>query len=445
MRVSNIRNIIVFAVFFSNSVGYAADNTTAAKDDTLAIIQQELDDFLAKEMQQYIAGSVVLISQNGNTIYKKAHGFADLAQQDPMTTESIFRIYSMTKPITSVGILLLVERGIISLDDSVDKFIPELADLEVFQWGKNTKPTHLPTIRELLTHTSGFSYGIFEKNFVDFRYLLHHPLFASSPEDFVERVRRLPLASSPSEKWRYSVSTDVLGIVIERVTGMSLADFLQQEIFLPLDMQDTSFVVPADKVPRFTTMYTKKIFGTSLKVKEQREESSYLHTPPFYMGGAGLVSTVDDYYKFCSMLLEDGYYPTANGPQQLLQTETIEAMLHNQLPDGIKIKEEYGFGYGVIIKTEKPGHTHEGEVNWDGIGSTHFWMLPEQDVVVIALSQYQPFSKRLFQGLHTILYDLPMTETPPDVAPNSYPEPILDDSIAQPNTDELPRQEIESE
>jgi CubicO group peptidase (beta-lactamase class C family) len=270
-------------------------------------------------------------------------------------------------------------------------------------------------------------------------------LFASSPEDFVERLRRLPLASSPSEKWRYSVSTDVLGIVIERVTGMSLADFLQQEIFLPLDMQDTSFVVPADKVPRFTTMYTKKIFGTSLKVKEQREESSYLHTPPVYMGGAGLVSTVDDYYKFCSMLLEDGYYPTANGPQQLLQTETIEAMLHNQLPDGIKIKEEYGFGYGVIVKTEKPGHTHEGEVNWDGIGSTHFWMLPEQDVVVIALSQYQPFSRRLFQGLHTILYDLPMTQVRDNSLAIPYQESTPDEGIEERDNNELPSQQMDSE
>ncbi len=341
-----------------------------------------------------LMGSVVLVSYKGELIYLDTRGWQNKKERTKMSVDTIFRMYSLSKPVTSVAVLQLVEQGKVELDAPIGTYISELASLKVYGALGYTEPERTPRVSDLLRHTSGFSYGIFGIGPVDALYNLNHPLMAETSTEFVERLAELPLAFDPGTQWRYGVSTDVLGVLIERVTGQSLGEYLSSAIFEPLGMMDTGFVVSEDQVERFGPMYTR--FGVEL---EPVNGSPFLE-PRFESGGGGLVSTLSDYNRFAQMLMADG---TFNG-HQILSPDSVRLMQENQLPSGVRSINGDGFGHGFQVQVEPNRQSPSGEYTWDGIGSTHFWASPEHDLYVIALAQYMPFVPVLKYSLRPRIY-----------------------------------------
>lgn len=356
-----------------------------------AAVQQLID-------LQAVAGAVVLVAQHGDIVHFQAQGLQEVETQTPMQLDTLFRLYSMTKPITSVATLMLMERGLVGLDDPIGEHLPELANLQVYESRtEQVAPKRPVTVRELLRHTSGMTYGFFSAGPVDRLYLRSHPLLARNQGAMLSRLGALPLAHHPGERWHYGVSTDVLGALVERVSGQSLGAFLQDEIFEPLGMVDTHFQVPADKVDRFASTY-----GLLLAPIQSASNSPYLRADRLESGGGGLVSTAPDYLRFSQMLLQGGSH---NG-HRLLQPETVAAMTSNQLPDGVRTAGLYGFGYGVHVtmRNQLVG-PRKGQYGWNGAAGTHFWVDPERSLVVVALSQHQPYNTQLKLALTPVVYE----------------------------------------
>ena len=220
-----------------------------------------------------------------------------------------------------------------------------------------------------MRHSSGLTYGFFGVSAVDAQYNLDHPLLTENSKTFVEKLSTYPLLFVPGTDWRYSVSTDVLGVLIERVTGQTLEEYLQEALFTPLNMKDTSFTVPDEQLHRFGPMYTR--FRIAI---ESVEESSFRDPYRFQSGGGGLISTVEDYKHFGEMLLDNGQY---NGVQ-ILSEQSVSLMTQNQLTEDIRNIDGDGFGYGFEVQLESNHQSPETEYTWDGIGSTHFWRTPKR-------------------------------------------------------------------
>ena len=343
-----------------------------------------------------ISGAIVLVQHKGRIIHNRAYGFRDVENRDPFEPDDILRIYSMTKPIVSVGILMLAEEGKLNLSDPVAKFIPEFAKIKVLEGKQNVAPRRPPTIRDLLTHTAGLTYGFFSDTEVDRAYKRNHPLFSSNNQQMIDKLTTHPLIAHPGERWHYSVATDVLGHLIERVSGRSLGDFLTTQIFLPLGMKDTAFFIEAKKLSRFASSYTNGVV-----LRERYNKSPYQSPWRIQSGGGGLISTAPDYLKFSQMMLNDGRYPGG----RLVDEASIKAMTRNHLPKGELAYGYFGFGYGVRVQISDWGlKGHIGEYGWDGAASTHFWISPADELVVIALSQRQPFSNQLQEVIKPLIY-----------------------------------------
>ena len=341
-----------------------------------------------------LMGSVVLISYKGDIVYLDRKGWQHKKNRQEMSLDTLFRMYSLSKPVTSVAVLQLVEQGLIALDDPIDKHIPELANLEVYHPLGNRPVEHQPTIGQLLCHSAGFSYGFFGVGPVDTLYNLHHPLKAEDSDGFVERLAVLPLVFEPGTDWRYGVSTDVLGVLVERVTEVSFGEYLDANIFHPLGMMDTGFVVSEDNVDRLGPMYTR--FGVEL----ESVAGSPFRTERFESGGGGLVSSMYDYHRFVEMIVHQG---TVDGVQ-ILEERSVQLMQTNQLAEGVRGVNGDGFGYGFQVQVESNKQSPIGEYTWDGIGSTHFWASPEHDVYVITLAQYMPFIPVMKYSLRPRIY-----------------------------------------
>jgi CubicO group peptidase (beta-lactamase class C family) len=361
------------------------------------------DNFIKGQInQKNIAGAVVLVSYKGEIIMHKAYGKQDIEDKIKMEKSSIFRIYSMTKPITSLATMILVDRDSISLEDPIEMYIPELKNLMVLEKEGLVKSKTKITIRDLLRHTSGFAYGYgLGTSKVDKLYDKNHPLFVSSNDQMVQKLSELPLQNNPGEKYNYSVSVDVLGCLIERVSGMSLSEFFNKNIFEPLKMNDTHFKLPGSKVKRFCSYYEK-----NLKLKESYKSSRYVKDGR-QSGGGGLVSTSSDYLKFCALLLNNGIYNN----DTLISSSIISEMTSNQLPAGEGIYKSdndvaIGFGLGFMVYMKEWGKAgHKGDYGWNGIGSTHFYVSPNDDLIVIIMSQKAPYSNTLVNGLKPIIYE----------------------------------------
>ena len=264
--------------------------------------------------EELISGSVVMVARNGRVAYHEAFGELDMDADTPMTKDSIFRIYSMTKPITSLAVMMLWEEGLFLLNDPVSKYIPELGGLQVGTDGVGAdgrpefttmRSSRDMTVRDLLRHTSGLTYGIFGASTVDKMYNEQELLNSASLTEFVDKLSRLPLRYDPGTTWNYSVSTDVLGRFVEVISGMPFDQFLEERIFLPLEMNDTAFWVPESKAHRLTTLYTPN-GPDDLTLKEMETDGvarDYREPPPAPSGGGGLLSTATDYVRFCQMLL----------------------------------------------------------------------------------------------------------------------------------------------
>ncbi len=371
-----------------------------------------------------IAGALTLVARRGRIAYLNCQGMADVERKKPVQEDTLFRIYSMTKPITSVGLMMLYEAGHFQLADPVHRYIPEFRKLRVYASGVYPRFITTPTARpmriiDLLTHTSGLTYGFMKRTNVDAAYR-ELKLDGDAPAGFttrrlVQQLAQLALEFSPGEAWNYSVSTDVLGYLIEFFSGRSLADYFQQRIFAPLRMNDTGFHVSAENQQRFAACYEYSRPG-SFRLQDDPATSKYLSAPTYFSGGGGLVSSVADYLRFAQMFLNGGELDGA----RLLGPRTVAFMSRNHLPGGKDLPalttgsfsevpfEGVGFGLGVAVRNNSVSSgvlSSAGELSWGGLASTHFWIDPRADLIAIFLTQLIPSSAyNIRNELRTLVY-----------------------------------------
>ena len=357
-----------------------------------------------------LPGALSLVWRKGEVAHLSAIGMADVERKKTLSEDTIFRIYSMTKPITSVATMMLFEQGLIALDDPVHKFIPEWKDLGVYNGGfmetfRTKRPERPMQVIDLLRHTSGLTYGFQQSTNVDAAYrkvkigeIEKH----GTLEEMIQKLAKLPLEFSPGTAWNYSVSTDVLGYIVGKASGMKFEDFLRTKIFKPLGMSDTDFHVHAGKESRFAACYSVSPKG-GMDLQDDPTKSPYLEAPPLISGGGGLVSTAGDYLKFCRMLINGG---SLDGVQ-ILSPKTIELMTRNHLPENKDLPAlsrslfsevtyngvGFGLGFSVTmdpVQTMIPGSV--GEYSWGGAASTTFWIDPKEDLIGIFMTQLLPSS-----------------------------------------------------
>ena len=385
-------------------VGLDADKIQQARDAVQALIDK-------KEM----AGAVIAVARKGKVVMFEALGEAEAGSGKPMKTDAIVRIYSMTKPITTVAAMILVDEGKIGLDDPVSKYLPELKNLRVLadkdKSDETVEAKREPTIRDLMRHTAGLTYGFFGNAAIDQLYkkagILSTP--SDSLQDMVAKLGKLPLAFQPGTRWNYSVGVDVLGRVVEVVSGKPLDEFFAERIFKPLDMKDTGFFVPEEKKERFTGSHGTDKETKKLAVTEPASKSRYLTKPKLLSGGGGCIGTARDYLRFCQMMLNGGELDSV----RILKKETVAEMIRNQLEEeAMKAKnggkadvgEGFGLGFGVQVGKDNPGTGRKvDEYWWGGAASTHFWISPKQDLVVVALEQFMPSRPKLAQAIKPLI------------------------------------------
>lgn len=368
-------------------------------------------------------GAQLLVYRRGGIVHHSVHGFADVERKAPVKPDTIFRIYSMTKPITTVALMMLVEEGKVALDEPVHKYIPEWSNLGVYQAGFAplflTRHTARPMqIVDLLRHTSGLTYGFQNRTNVDAAYRaqkIGEIEKAGTMATMVADLAKIPLEFSPGDAWNYSVATDVVGYLVEKIGGQPFEQFLQQRIFDPLGMSDTGFHVPAEKAHRFAACYAADGKG-GMVLQDDPTTSSFLSPPSFISGGGGLCSTAADYLAFCRALLNGG----ALGAVRLLSPKTIALMTTNHLPGGRDLTEMskslfseasyagvgFGLGFSVTMdpaKTLIPGSA--GEYAWGGAASTAFWIDPREELIAIFMTQLLPSSAYpVRRELRTMVY-----------------------------------------
>jgi CubicO group peptidase (beta-lactamase class C family) len=357
---------------------------------------------------QKLAGGIVMVSHEGKIGFFHAYGLQDRDAQKPMSTDTIFRIYSMSKAITTAAALNLYDAGKIGLDDPVSKYIPNFANLMVATTNGLRRPARAVTIRDLMLHISGLTYGS-GPDALKKTYARLKPMESTNLAEMVEKLSQVPLAFDPGTDWNYGVNIDVLGRVIEIASGKSLDEFLAQTIFQPLDMKDTGFSVPPEKLGRFAANYSRT--NGTLKVIDAPAESKFAKHVTFFSGGGGLVSTARDYMRFLTMVENGG---TLDG-HRILRAKTVKLMSGNLLPEkafpiyfGNEKRFGTGFGLGFAVCTEVTSWdraAHVGEYGWDGAASTHYWIGPADKLVVVTLEQIMPYEWDTERGVKAIIYD----------------------------------------
>jgi len=375
-----------------------------------------------------LAGCSVMVGRYGKIALSEAVGFADLERQQVFSADTIVRIYSMSKAVTTVAAMMLFEEGAFQLDDPVAAFLPEFSDTPVWRGGDasltDVEPQHQAfTVRHLMTHTSGLTYGFMHTNVVDAAHReakIDFPGAAGSLEEVVKKVAQLPLICQPGSGWNYSVSTDVLGRLVEVWSGLSLRDFLLTRVLHPLGMFDTDFHVQPENHDRFSALYTPLSGGDmssiassssnkadepsgGLRLQESAQQSRFLQPAQLYSGGGGLTGTIGDYARFCQMLLNGGQFAGT----RVLGRKTVEFMRLNHLPDnrdmaamGQPVWSEtsydgigFGLGFAVVINPVKAQIlTSPGEHHWGGAASTFFWLDPTESLFTVFFTQLMPSS-----------------------------------------------------
>ena len=371
-----------------------------------------------------IAGCLTLIARRGELAHLSAMGMMDRERGLPMAEDTIFRIYSMTKPITSVALMMLFERGAFQLSDPVARFIPQWAELQVMTGGEYpdyaTAPPERPmTIRDLLSHQSGLTYGFMEGP-LEAGYFKHKVYQAGTMrgrdlQSMIDRLAELPLKFSPGDNWNYGVSTDVCGYLVQEISGRRFDEYLREEIFEPLGMEDTGFYVPAEKQHRLAANYERGA-DKQLRPLDIFGAGEYFEEPTFLSGGGGLVSTAQDYQRFCQMLLNGGQLDGV----RILGPKTIELMTMNHLPDHDELSaralgtwsetanDGVGFGLGFAVLLDLPRTQNVGSVGeyyWGGAASTIFWIDPAEELIAIFMTQFMPSGTFNFRGqIKQLLY-----------------------------------------
>lgn len=354
-----------------------------------------------------LAGLSVLMLRRGEIVYGAATGLADIARAVPMTRDTVVRLYSMTKPLTSLAIMMLYEDGLFQLDDPISRYLPAFAAMRVFTGGSRSKYESEParreiTFRDLLTHTSGLTYGFMDATPVDAMYRDRGIDFQTSDAslgDLVDRLASLPLLAHPGAAWNYSVATDVLGRLVEVISGQDFATFLAERVLQPLGMHDTAFRIAPDQLPRFASLYMRGPDGAPHLVDDA--QASIFAKDRLPSGGGGLVGTGSDYLKFCRLMLNRG---ELHGTR-LLGRKTVELMMSNHLRGDMadmgqaRFSEStytgIGFGLGFSVMLD-PAQAQivgtPGECAWGGAASTAFWIDPAEDLAVVLLTQLLPSS-----------------------------------------------------
>jgi CubicO group peptidase (beta-lactamase class C family) len=398
--------------------------TSKAKDAGLSAARLEtLDQFIQTRYIDTgkIPGALIVIARRGEVAHSSALGLADIERKIPMREDVIFRAYSMTKPITSVAFMTLVEQGLIALDTPVHQVIPEWENLGVYQAGfmetfRTKRPERPMLMIDLLRHTSGLTYGFQQSSNVDAAYRklkIGERENGATLDDMVRELAKVPLEFSPGTAWNYSVSTDVLGYLIGKISGEPFDEFLRSHIFKPLGMTDTDFHVRASNLSRLSACYAVTPHNRMM-LFDDPARSIYLQPPSLFSGGGGLVTSATDYLRFCRMLLGGGILDGV----QILSPKTIALMTLNHLPDGKDLPAlsrslfsevifngvGFGLGFAITLDTAMlPGSV--GDFSWGGAASTYFWIDPREEMIVIFMTQLLPSTTYpIRRELRTLVY-----------------------------------------
>ncbi|HEY7852861.1 MAG TPA: serine hydrolase domain-containing protein [Caulobacteraceae bacterium] len=387
----------------------------------------------------FLPGLITQVFRRGELVHCGLSGHMDRERDKPMREDAIFRIYSMTKPITAVALMMLAEEGLIGLDDDVASHIPAFKRLGVYASGVptllagtppsfiTTRPERAMKVVDLVTHTSGLTYGFMMRTMVDFNYRKAKIGDFQTPgglDEMIDQLAAVPLEFSPGTQWNYSLSIDVMGYLVQKLSGMSFSEFLRTRLFEPLGMHDTGFHCPPEKLDRFTSCYQPGDDGRGLKLQDDAQASTYAKPPTLESGGGGLVSTAHDYMRFCRMMLHGGALDGA----RILSPKTVALFSLNHLPDNRELAEMappgafseasyYGIGFSIgcgvninVARTRLPGSL--GEYFWGGAASTAFWIDPAEDLAVVFMTQVMGTDARLTlrRDLRTLVYSA-MTES----------------------------------
>ncbi len=382
MNKMHISRFILFGLFFTMLACNPAQSITKPK--TVGLNSDSLK-LAEKVMQKYIdegklAGISTMVIKNGKMVERANFGYADLETKKPVEDNTIFRIFSMTKPITAVALMTLYEEGKFQLDDKVSKFIPGFADTKVYKSVDKSftleKPVNEITIRNLLTHTSGISYGWDAKSYVDSLYRVTKVGgWDGTTGEKVKILTGLPLNFQPGTEWKYGLSIDVIGYLVEVLSGKPLDVYMKTRIFDPLKMEDTGFYVPEKKLGRLSQMNRFDKEGVL-----KSSDGGFNKPVTLFSGGGGLVSTMKDYARFCRMMINGG---TLDG-KKILKPETVKMIMTNQLPKTAKYKDGYGYGLAGEVNLTT------GEYSWSGAASTTFCIDPANDLIIITYTQLMP-------------------------------------------------------
>jgi CubicO group peptidase (beta-lactamase class C family) len=413
VKIVNPRTVLVpVVILFMSLFGQSQVVQTGTKNNTvdyerLAKIDGLVNEYISKN---WLTGAVSIVIKDNQVVQYKGYGYADVASKKPMKNDAIFRIMSQTKAITSVGIMILYEQGKLLLDQPISDFIPEFKHPVVL--GKfndaDTTYTTIPasseiTIRQLLTHTSGLDYTDIGSSKVAAIYSKNHipSGLGYFDADLLERMKalgKLPLSFQPGTKWQYGLNCDLLGCLIEVISGMNLEDFLRKNIFDPLGMKDTYFNVPSSKANRLATVYTEDPSSNIIPWSHEFRniDPDYpIMNKHYFSGGAGLSSTAFDYAIFMQMLLNGGKY---NG-HQILGKRTVEMITSGQLKEGLFGDDNMGLGFGITSeKTAAKESRNAGSFSWGGYYGTTYWADPKSKLVCLFMTQQNPNSHGDIEG-----------------------------------------------
>jgi CubicO group peptidase (beta-lactamase class C family) len=419
----SLLNLFLLIFLFAFVPPVLAQELSVVKPQEVGLSSERLDR-IHKTMQEHvdknhIAGAVMLIARHGKVAYLESVGMRDIEAKTPMQTDTIFRIASMTKPITSLAVMMLYEEGHFLLSDPISKFIPEFKNPKVAVRSNSDSPLVPPyvlvpakreiTIRDLLTHTSGITYRFWGRDYFADLYKkagVSDGLIQTEGTiaDEVKKLAQLPLTNQPGEAYEYGLNTDVLGYLVEVASGKTLDKFFQERIFTPLGMNDTYFFLPEEKLPRLSAVYTTNETGGIKKLSDDPVQEGehtiysanfqYKGPRTFFSGGAGLVPTITDYYRFLQMLLNGG---ELNGVR-LVSRKTVELMRSTHTGNlnmwlGYP-GDGFGLGFGVVRDIGQAGDMvgSAGTYYWGGFFSTTFWIDPKEDLIGILMTQFRPFS-----------------------------------------------------
>lgn len=385
-------------------VDVVSPESVGMSSSRLDTLKQRLQQVLDEELT---GGIQVLIARRGGVVMYENLGYADVEERRPVSEETLFRIYSMTKPITGTAMMMLYEEGRYSMSDPLSKHIPEFADLKVYDGTDENgdlilvKPDREPTIHDLMQHTAGLAYGIFGDDTPVDRMYVDQTIgnYDETLQVLIDELAATPLLYQPGTRWVYSVAVDVQGYLIEKWTGKTAGEYLQEKLFEPLGMDQTMAWVPPEDARLLANVYTHDQDGNRA-VFDGNLASNHFRQPGGFSGGGQLISTADDYWRFSQMLLNGGEFDGV----RYLSPRTVDMMRDHRLPAGVSLSADgstgFGLNFGVI--TDASGIDYpasDGEYFWGGLASTVFWIDPKEELIVVMLTQYLPFNSPYYRDL----------------------------------------------